>query len=318
MSPLLRPLTVLAAAAAVVLPLAGPANATAPEPTTFALIGDSPYNAYQRALFPTLVDQINADPAVRFVLHAGDVKSGSSLCSDLRLADRARLYDTFADPFVLTPGDNDWTDCHRVADGQYVPTERLDKVRSLFYPVPGMTQGQHPARVLDQPSVQPQHSAYVENVAFERGGALFATVHIVGSENDLAPWDQLPGGDLPRLRLTEFADRRAANVDWINATFDRAESEGLAGVLLLMQAEPTDSRGFQTERALILKRAAAFGRPVLLVHGDEHMYEVEPNYGGVPNLTRLETFGDTASHWIRVSVDPASSAVFSWDPQTLR
>lgn len=53
---------------------------------------------------------------------------------------------------------------------------------------------------------------------------------------------------------------------------------------------------------------------MLLVHGDEHIYEVEPGYAGVPNLTRLETFGDTASHWLRVIADPRTPAVFSWEP----
>jgi len=101
-------------------------------------------------------------------------------------------------------------------------------------------------------------------------------VHVVGSDNDLAPWDELAGGDRPRLRLTEFASRRAANLDWINAAFDRARSDGSAGVLLMMQAEPADARGFGVERALILQRAADFARPVLLVHGDEHAFEVEP------------------------------------------
>ncbi len=92
-------------------------------------------------------------------------------------------------------------------------------------------------------------------------------MHVVGSDNDLAPWDELAGGDRPRLRLTEFASRRAANLDWINAAFDRARSDGSAGVLLMMQAEPADARGFGVERALILQRAADFARPVLLVHG---------------------------------------------------
>ena len=30
-----------------------------------------------------------------------------------------------ADPVVYTPGDNEWTDCHRASAGGYLPTERL-------------------------------------------------------------------------------------------------------------------------------------------------------------------------------------------------
>lgn len=71
----------------------------------------------------------------------------------------------------------------------------------------------------------------------------------------------------------------------------------------MMQAEPTDTPGFAEIRQLVVERSAAFDRPVLLVHGDEHQYEQEPSYAGVDNLTRLETFGDTATQWLRVTVD---------------
>ncbi len=53
------------------------------------------------------------------------------------------------------------------------------------------------------------------------------------------------------------------------------------------------------------------------MHGDEHIYEVEPNYAGVPNLTRLETFGDTATQWLRVTANPRTPGVFSWTTQTV-
>jgi Calcineurin-like phosphoesterase len=283
---------------------------------TFALLGDTPYGDAQRAAFPALVDAINADERIDFVLHAGDVKNGSSTCDDARFADLSALYNTFDDPFVLTPGDNEWTDCHRTTAGGYLPTERLEAVRRFFFPSPGLTTGGKAMHVTSQ-SGDPEHSAYVENVRFEEKQVVFATVHVVGSENDLEPWAQLPGGDRPDLRLAEFEARLAAALDWINEAFDRAESRRAAGVLLLMQAEPTDTPGFAAVRSLIVQRSLAFGRPVLLVHGDEHIFEVEPGYAGVPNLTRLETFGDTASNWLRVTVDHRSPAVFSWTAETV-
>ena len=47
----------------------------------------------------------------------------------------------FADPLVYTPGDNEWTDCHRTSNGGYTPTERLDVIRTTFFPQPGLTLG---------------------------------------------------------------------------------------------------------------------------------------------------------------------------------
>ena len=313
----LLPLLVVAVAICSTGNPAGAAPAAPGGQVTFALIGDTPYGDAQRAVFPALVDAINADRRTEFVLHAGDVKNGSSTCDDARFADLAALYDTFDDPFVLTPGDNEWTDCHRTTAGGYLPTERLEAVRRFFFPNPGFTTGGHPLRVTSQGVRDPDHAPYIENVLFQQAHVMFATVHVVGSENDLLPWAQLPGGDRPDLRLPEYAARLAAGLDWINFAFDRAERRHAAGLLLMMQAEPLDTPGFADIRALIAERALAFGRPVLLVHGDEHIYEVEPNYAGVPNLTRLETFGDTASWWLRVTANPRTSEVFAWTPMSV-
>lgn len=164
---------------------------------------------------------------------------------------------------------------------------------------------------VDTQGTDARHSAYVENVAFERKDVLFASVHVVGSENDLAPWTGLPGGDRPAERLAEYEARLAADLAWVDSAFDRAAATGAAGVLLLMQAEPVAIPGFLAVRDLILARSAEFGKPVLLVQGDEHVYEAERAYGGVPNLTRLEIFGDTASSWLRLTVDPKAPQLFS-------
>ncbi|RCG27942.1 hypothetical protein DQ384_25865 [Sphaerisporangium album] len=283
---------------------------------TFALLGDTPYGPAQEASFPGLVKDVNADKDVKLVLHAGDVKSGSTSCEDAHLTATQKLYQAFEDPFVLTPGDNDWTDCHRVAAGGFLPTERLEAVRRIFFPVPGRTLGRHPMRVETQ-AWDRRHRAYVENALFTEKGVVFATVHVVGSANDLEPWSQLPGGDRPELRLAEYEARKAAALDWIDNAFDTARRTRAPGVLLLMQAEPTPTQGFTEIRERIVERSRAYGKPVLLVHGDEHVQEVEPGYAGVPNLTRLETFGDTASQWLRVTVKPKSPDVFSWEQRTV-
>ena len=76
---LARALATSTAVAAAVLtavsvaPLQGPA-AAAPDGRsryTFAVIGDVPYGADQIAAFPGWIQQINADPAVRSVVHLG-------------------------------------------------------------------------------------------------------------------------------------------------------------------------------------------------------------------------------------------------------
>src|SRR3954454_14061783 len=106
-----------------------PASAQTNDASTLAMIGDVPYGAAQIAGFPTDIAEINADPSVDRVVHLGDIKDGSSRCDDSYFAARLAEFQTFADPFTYTPGDNEWTDCHRANNGGYLPTERLNAIR---------------------------------------------------------------------------------------------------------------------------------------------------------------------------------------------
>src|SRR6476619_1046953 len=80
-----RPLVALAALTTLtgLVGAAGPAGAAqadahrdaGPEGAySFAVIGDVPYGDAQVAAFPGWIRQINADPAVRSVVHVGDIK----------------------------------------------------------------------------------------------------------------------------------------------------------------------------------------------------------------------------------------------------
>src|SRR5690242_3993181 len=116
-------------AACLVVSLASPAGAqpagSAPQPATYAIIGDWPYSRILLDSASALIDSINADPQVALVLHVGDIRSGSMPCTGAGLepvpanADRGwndaihGLFERFKKPFVFTPGDNDWTDCHK-------------------------------------------------------------------------------------------------------------------------------------------------------------------------------------------------------------
>ena len=76
----------------------------------FVAIGDTSYvSASQLDL---LVERINHEPT-RFTIHVGDIKSGSTLCSDEMFARVYSQFMAFNKPLIYTPGDNEWTDCHR-------------------------------------------------------------------------------------------------------------------------------------------------------------------------------------------------------------
>jgi hypothetical protein len=149
---------------------------------TYAIVGDTPYGQPQIDNFPNDVAEINADPNVRLIVHLGDIKNGSSRCDTSYFEQIRADFDGFQDPLVYTPGDNEWTDCHRANNGGYTPTERLDTIRAVFFDRPGWSLGQHPRRL------DTQRRPYVENVARSQRAVQFATLHVVGSNNDWLPW----------------------------------------------------------------------------------------------------------------------------------
>jgi hypothetical protein len=310
---------------------AGPAGADRDrgDGFTFAVIGDIPYGAAQIANFPNVIKQINADPAVQLVDHVGDIKSGSTLCSDDYFAQIKAQFDTFVDPLVYTVGDNEWTDCHRANNGSYNPLERLAKIRSVFFPRPGYTLGEHPARVTSQASL-----GFPEDVRYTRANVTFAALHIVGSNNSLAPWTGNTG-PTPE-QSAEVRDRTAAVIRSIHDTFRQAREEHNRSVVLLTQADmfdPTagnpafaDYSAFQPIVRAIAQESASFRGPVYLFNGDSHVYnDDQPLAAGsawlsfygvdnpVPNLSRVTIDGSTGvTDYLRVTVDPHAPAVLSW------
>src|SRR5437868_5099903 len=157
---------------------------------TYAVIGDMPYGKNKLDSLPQLIALINGDQAVQLVIHVGDIKAGSnSPCTDAYFATVKGLFDTFEDPLVYTIGDNEWTDCHVFSkkNGLYTPSERLQAIRTLFFPAPGQTLGLHTRAVFSQAN-DPNHSQYVENVRRNQRNVVFAAMNITGSFNDLAPW----------------------------------------------------------------------------------------------------------------------------------
>jgi hypothetical protein len=289
---------------------------------TLAIIGDIPYGAALIAEFPADIAEINADPNVSGVVHLGDIKNGSSRCDDSYFTARLADFQTFADPLVYTPGDNEWTDCHRANNGGYLPTERLAKVRELFFAQPGTTLGQRTA------PVRAQSRRYPENVLWRSHGVQFGVVHVVGSNDDQFPWygDRVDatGAPVPEtpaetvLRAREYLPREAAALDWIDRIFDDAEQHGAPAVALGMQADmwdgtAADQTAFIPIKALIADRSARFGKPVLLMEGDSHRFLVDRPAGQPENLTRIVVQGSTSvpHEWLRLHVDPSSAGVFS-------
>lgn len=289
--------------------------AQASERFTFAALGCMPYAAAPDSsqAFGRIIAEINRH-APAFTVHLGDTMSSAEVCSDELLRRRRAEFNTFASALVYTPGDNEWTDTHAEKSGRFVPTERLAKIRTLYFPEE-KSLGLKPIPLVTQRR-DPKFAQFVENARWSRGGVVFATVHVVGSKNNHQP--NVAGA------LDEWRERDAANAAWIRATFAAARAGAAPGVALFFQADPFASdkgsagyaEGFETFLKTVEEEARAFARPVLLVHADEHRYRLdvgmrfEKSGDPVPNVTRLETFGALNMHAVLVTVDPGSTPVF--------
>ncbi len=306
---------------------------------SFAIIGDGPYGEDQEPKYENLIDDINNERGVKFVIHAGDIKAGGEMCTDELLTRRFNLLQQVERALVYTPGDNEWTDCHRTSNGSYLPTERLGFIRNLFFPNPYWTTGGKPMRVRTQADMA-GYEQFVENTLFRKKGVVFSQIHVVGSNNNLRPWDQLPGGDLPVERQAEFDARNDASIAWLKHTFEVAKKKNAPGVFITIHADPnfdvdrndeSSRTGFNDFLDALEEETMAYGKPVVLAHGDSHIYRVDmprlvPWYRTgdattpdenvkIGNLTRMETFGHFDNHWVKVIVDPSSEAVFRFEPQ---
>jgi hypothetical protein len=301
-------------------------------PATYAVIGDVPYGSSALALLPQLIAGINGDPNVSRAIHVGDIKSGSTVCSDEWFQSISNAFATFADPLVYAIGDNEWTDCHRLNNGGYNPINRLDKIRSLFFANPGFTLG----------GVQEALNAqtnYPENQEWTASEAVFATFHVIGSNNGLSPWfgDRVsPAGETSAetsAREAEYLARNAANIAWLERTFALANENKARGVVLFLQADfwhPDDRAAgavFTAHQAFLSRLsqlALGFRGPVLMIAGDSHDYRVDvavpwmSTYYGVtspPNLTNIivDRSIEDDMDYLRLTIDPKSKSVFSWE-----
>ncbi|MGI8910263.1 MAG: hypothetical protein ACR2JR_06890 [Rubrobacteraceae bacterium] len=310
---------VLVAAFASTSAFAGPKErASSSKPFDVGLIGDFPYAPEQQQEAENLLDELNGEK-LAFVTHDGDIKSGSTACADDVYSREYRRFESSKNPFVYTPGDNEWTDCHRPPNPtpeEADPLNRLALVRETFFS-DGNSLGEK------EISLQRQSADYPENARWKRGGVTFATMHVVGSNNNR------PTTETPAVgNEAEYEARNAANLEWLAETFDEAKANGSEAVMIVIQAnifeeDTAAPSGFTGFRETLRRETIAFGKPVVLVHGDSHYFRIDkPLYAEegsednrVLNFTRVETFGDADVHWVRATVDTRDDEVFSFEPE---
>jgi hypothetical protein len=320
--------------------------------TDIAVFGDSPYglkdaDTAQFNATPAFIKSINDDPDVSLVLNVGDIHSGKQTCSQAYDQSIYDLWTTFQSPVVYTPGDNEWTDCHKTKEGGLDPLENLGYVRDIFFATPGN------AIAVDKPVLSqsenydanyPSDAEFVENVMWEQSGAVFVTLNVPGgSNNDEDNWYGL---DRTQAQTDEILKRTSAALRWLDRAFALAGTNHAKAVVIQLQADMWDLDGTDPKELHIANyrqfidsialHTAAFGKPVLLLNGDSHgyrsdnplvkgapcvtengatevacsddAYDSQPNGYNVKNFHRLVVHGSVAPmEWLKLTVKPGDS-----------
>jgi hypothetical protein len=298
------------------------------------VIGDAPYILEEEAKIAAAISDMNRSD-LAFVVHVGDIQAdprvpyrgGIPTCTDESLQRRLELFSASRHAFILTPGDNDWTDCHHARRVEPLTAAAL----KLFFPTQNVGAAENNAMQASDPryasSSKPAVDAWRRHVL---------TVHIVGSNNNR--------GRTPQM--DEYTERNAANLAWLVQGFERARQEQARGVVILTQANPLfqttwsatqvrrylpglpvtipESRrptGYDDFLATLEREVIAFPRPVLLVHGDTHVFRIDKplvratDKALIEHFTRVETFGYPDVHWVRITIDPVRADLFTIRPE---
>ena len=302
---------------------------------SFGLWGDMPYKkAGDAARMPALLRSISGSD-IAFSIYNGDIKDGSSACSDQVYTQALQMFGQIRQPVVYVPGDNEWTDCHRKNNDGYDPLERLDHLRKVMVPST-RSLGQRQMELTRQGRLGEK---FVENTRFNHRGIEFVTLNVPGSNNNLVLDEKDCSHKSVRTASqceaanAEHAERDAANIAWLREGFAKASASKARGIVVVMQADPgfdlpeteqiDESRapgvsGYRRFVEALVAETERFAGQVLLVHGDTHFFKVDkPLYSPtrlLPNLTRVQTFGSPSIHWVRVVVEPGTQHVFNIQP----
>jgi hypothetical protein len=274
-------------------------------PLRFFAVGDLPNSSTEAERLARLLALAAAEEPA-FIVHVGDIKGGGQPCTDARNRAIAELFRAQPVPMVYTPGDNEWTDCHRLTAGRLDPLARLESLRRMFFADAAVLHNGGLGLTAPDPRLP-------ENAWFIRDEVLFVVLHIVGSNNGWQPRN--PPGH------AEFEARSRANRALLDQALAAGQGAGARAVVLIFHANPRFERpnkpGYLAFKQDLARLLAHFDGPVLVIHGDTHSFKLDrplrdPATGApIARLQRLEVPGSPVVAGVWVSVDPDADEVFS-------
>lgn len=282
---------------------------------SFAAMGDTAYYLQDEAGLTKLIDQVINKEKLAFVVHLGDQQNdpygtapGDSSSPSSSIAIKESQFIPKRDalwkikhPFLITPGDNDWSDTIRSLEAPVAglppyppdpnPLETLENFRNVYYR--SGTNVKFPFKVVSQPQEQSEFSDYIENKRWIYQDIVFVTIHAIGGNNGLEPGPSIYPQAIQAiidesLGNSGFQGRIAAGESWLSRAFDVADAIDAKGIVIFTHA-PTNSlsrgvydfrnptTGFEGLLRIMRNRtllALTQQRQVLLCFADGHLFTV--------------------------------------------
>jgi hypothetical protein len=242
-----------------------PLPPVSPGALVFGVLGDAPYSEAEVERLDAVIGEMNREP-LAFVVHVGDVGTSRQACNDDWLLARKAQFARIRHPFLLIPGDNEWSDCKD-------PITRLARWRANFC---------HHETIA---RLTRQDGSYCEHVRWEAAGWVFVALNVPGSNNN--------------VRHPEHEPRMKAVMAWLDEAAALADER--KGLVVLMQADPfvtTPRDGY----AQLRDRLAVLGKhkpgALILIHGDTHVARDDEPF---PGVRRIEVWGSPFVSWTRVA-----------------
>lgn len=224
----------------------------APKPVVFSVMGDVPYSAEEDVLLPKQIAEL--DRRSRFIVHVGDIKGGASPCDEAVYEKVADMLRKSAAPVFILPGDNEYNDCPDPADAW----RRWARHFMAFD-----ERWNHALPVMRQ-------TARPENFAFVHRRVLFIGLNLVGGKvHDEKEW----------------RDRQLDDLAWTRRCFDDA-GDAVTSAVVFIHAKPNPTHAVFTGG--FIPQAASFGKPLLLLHGDGHVWIHDRPFEAAPNVLRVQ------------------------------
>ena len=251
-------------------------------PITFSATGDIPYGSSE---VPVLLQQLadhNLYSTSEFMIHLGDLKSGSSSCSEDKYIDFASYMQELAVPVYLIPGDNEYNDCNNPTQAWSFWETHLSYFENHFCGAP----------------VTERQSVRQENFAFVEKGVLFIGINLVGGTVQSS---------------SEWAQRMQDDIDWIDDQFQTHGASVRTAVIFAHAGPGRSAHDLFFDQFDV--SAAAFNKPILFLHADGHTWINDFPFSNNDIMrVQIDAGGDAPPLQVTVTTDDSSpSTLFLFD-----